>query len=74
MKEKLFMSVYESLKHKHEPLKDARDLTETICAQLMRHHIQDAVLDRKTIINVATKVLQRYDTLAGMHYQAHFKQ
>jgi transcriptional regulator NrdR family protein len=73
MKEKLFMSVYESLKHKQKPLQDARDVTETICSKLMRQHIQAATLDRQVIISVATEILRRYDSLAGMHYQARFR-
>lgn len=73
MKEKLLMSVYESLQHRNEALSEAHDLTETICAQLMQHHIHSAVIQRDQLVAATITILERFDDLAGRHYQARFQ-
>lgn len=73
MKEKLLMSVHESLRHRDEALRESRDLTETICAQLMQDHVHDAVIQRDQLVATTITVLKRFDDLAGRHYQARFQ-
>jgi len=68
---KLLISVYESCKHRTSALEDAEGLTETIVSLLMQQHLQDATLDRLSIIHVVADILQRFDSIAATMYKAY---
>lgn len=69
-REKLFMSVYKSIEHKKKALQQAHDITEHVCAELMLHHAPQAVVDPAAIASITTKILKRFDAVAGLHYEA----
>ena len=69
-RDKLFMSVYDSLKHRKTALEDATSLTDTIISKLYPLMMQDAVLLKSDIIGVSIGVLMRFDKAAATHYQA----
>lgn len=68
-RDKLFLSVYESCKHRKDALGDSQALTATIITKLLPH-VQDASLPNREVIVVTTKVLKRFDKAAHAHYQA----
>ena len=65
----LFVSVYDSLRHRKTVLGDATALTSTIISTLTPL-ATDAVVDRDVIVTITTTVLQRFDKPAASHYQA----
>ena len=69
-RDKLFVSVYESCKHKKNAQTSATMLTDTIIKQLYPH-IKDASLPIDTIRRVTLRTLQRFDEAAGVHYKAY---
>ena len=69
LRDKLFLSLYKSLQHRHTALTDAGDLTDTIIGQLTRTKT-DGPLSPAAIVQAVTTVLSRFDTVAQVHYQA----
>ncbi|HUP26343.1 MAG TPA: hypothetical protein VM124_01695 [Candidatus Limnocylindrales bacterium] len=70
LRDKLFLSVYESLKHRKTALSDATALTDTIVGQLYPC-IKNGGIKRGQIIATASEVLHRYDKAAASHYNAY---
>ena len=70
LRDKLFMSVYDSLKHRKTALNDATALTDTIISKLYAH-VDTGRLQSRQIINVAHNVLKRFDKAAAIYYEAY---
>ncbi|MDZ7744352.1 MAG: hypothetical protein U5K77_01160 [Candidatus Saccharibacteria bacterium] len=68
-RDKLMLSIYDSLKHRKTALKDAQSLTRTIINQI-HNHTHEACVDTYVIVEVSLKVLQRFDKIAATHYAA----
>jgi transcriptional regulator NrdR family protein len=68
-RDQLFLSVYDSLKHRKTALNDASALTDTIVGHLLPR-IQNAALESITIAEEANKILKRFDKVASVHYRA----
>lgn len=66
----LFISIYNSLKHRKDALAAATALTDTILACILPL-IHEAKLKRQDIVVSASKVLQRFDKAAGVQYLAY---
>lgn len=69
-REKLLLSVYDSLRHRKTALSDATALTATI-QQKLQPFVQNASLPHSAITGVVTKVLDRFDKSAAVHYRAY---
>lgn len=69
-RDKLFISVYDSLKHRKTALQDATGLTDTVISKLMPS-MKDAVLSKTDIIIITTDVLKRFDKAAATFYTAY---
>lgn len=69
LRDKLFIAVFHSLEHRKTAVADATALTDTIMSGLSGCMIDGAV-DRNRLTTLATSVLKRFDTVAGVHYQA----
>lgn len=65
----LFISVYESLKHRKSAQMDATGLTATILTAIYSL-AEDSVIDRAVIVTITTTVLERFDPIAATHYKA----
>lgn len=65
----LFVSVFESCKHRPDALGDASALTQTIIGQLLPH-VQEGILEREIIVTIALAVLERFDKAAATIYGA----
>ncbi len=68
-RDKLFMSIYDSLKHRKSALKDATGLTDTVISHLYPY-MQDGAIQRSLIIENVITVLERFDKPAAVHYKA----
>lgn len=71
-RDKLFLSVYESLKHRKTAVEDAKGLTDTIMNKLMVKQTQ-AQINRPLLVDCVTVVLGRFDKVALTLYQAFHK-
>lgn len=68
-RDKLLVSVYDSLRHRKTALSDASGLTNTIIGRLL-HMVENAQLSKNDIARTAIAVLKRFDAVAATHYGA----
>ena len=68
----LFLSLYESLKHRNAPVKEAKDLTDTVISKLAST-VRDGRLQTETIAQVCLVALNRFDKAAATSYEAFHK-
>lgn len=66
----LFVSLYESCKHRAQPITDADGLTQTILEHL-RPDVSNSGLTRNAIIRRSLEVLKRFDAVAATVYAAY---
>ncbi len=71
-RDKLFLSLYDSCRHRKTALSDAQGLTETIINKLPPR-VRDGTIGRKDIIGVAQVALNRFDRAASVYYAARHK-
>lgn len=64
----LFTSIYDSLKHRNHPIRDASELTNTVISTLVKS--RQAVFTRQEVVKATNKVLQRFDNAASVQYAA----
>lgn len=69
-RDKLFLSVHDSLSHRKSALEDAKGLTDTVLARLSELN-EVGVVDIDLLADTASSVIQRYDQAAGVFYKAH---
>lgn len=68
-RDKLFISIYESCKHRNDAQISATALTDTIITML-HPLIRDASIARLDIKKITIKVLHRFDKPAAVYYEA----
>jgi transcriptional regulator NrdR family protein len=71
-RDKLFISIYSSCKHRNNPITDAGSLTDTISRSALKK-IESGVISSKAISQTALVVLNRFDKLASSQYSAYHK-
>jgi transcriptional regulator NrdR family protein len=69
-RDKLFVSVYESLRHRKTALEDATALTEHVLSRLS-DCMQEKAIDQKQLTKLVSETLRRFDTVAGTYYAAY---
>jgi len=69
-RDKLFVSVYESCKHRKDAQSASTALTATVLGKLFAK-IETASLKRQQVVSVTTDVLKRFDKAAAVQYQAY---
>lgn len=69
-RDKLLLSIYDSLKHRKTALNDATALTDTVIAMLTQH-ISNACVGRGQIIDSTQLALKRFDKSAATYYAAY---
>lgn len=70
---KLFISLYKSLEHRKNPIKDSAGLLNTVMYQLQKQLSKSTVIDHKQIAQTVLVALSRFDKAAAIHYQAFHK-
>lgn len=68
-REKLLLSIYDSLRHRATALGDAEGLTGTVIASLY-DLVQNATLEKDVITATVAQALRRFDKVAYVHYTA----
>lgn len=69
-RDKLFISLYSSLKHRATALSDARELCDTISSRLISLLDKEATIEAQKITNTTQVCLNRFDKVASTHYRA----
>lgn len=70
VREKLLISIYDSLKHRPTASSDAVALTNTVVSKLQPLFSEGAI-DRNNIVIITHEVLARFDHAAATFYQAY---
>lgn len=70
---KLLISLHKSLTHVQSPSEAAEELSYTVSHIIIKNCLESATIDYKDIVYEATQVLKRFDTVAGLHYEAQHK-
>ncbi len=68
--EKLFLSVYECLKHRQNPIEDAKHICDTITRKMISSSVDDNEIKNTELRNLVNVTLNRFDRTAAIHYQA----
>ena len=68
-RDKLFLSIYDSLKHRKTAQMDATALADTIIGKL-HSNSQGAGIERDYVADVTYKTLKLFDQVAATHYKA----
>ncbi len=66
--EKLFLSIYESLKHRPTAITDARHLSNTVISRIINP--SNGKIESRVITEITLVVLNRFDKVASAHYNA----
>jgi transcriptional regulator NrdR family protein len=69
----LTISLYESLKHRETAQHDAGALAETVCRSLISEVAETGVIEKTALVSTVGTVLNRFDTVAALHYAAFHK-
>jgi len=72
-KDCLYISIYESCKHRLGAVSDATELTDTIINKLLKSINNGGIVSRSDIVAVSSYVLRRFDTAAAVYYLAYHK-
>ena len=67
----LFISVYESLRHRKTAASDAEALTATILKSLPTCFDDNQAVDRQKLVKLVASTLQLFDKAAAVQYQAY---
>jgi transcriptional regulator NrdR family protein len=70
-RDKLFISIYESCKHRPTAVRDAGNLTQQIITKLLAVQTQPGLIARTSIIETCKKVLKPFDVAAATSYSAY---
>ncbi len=69
-RDKLFLSIYESCKHRKRAITDATSLTESVIARLISQH-SNGNIDSDSIVQITLVILNRFDKVSAIHYQSY---
>jgi transcriptional repressor NrdR len=68
-RDKLLLSLYDSLRHRPTALRDAGGLVETVISRLVEH-VSSGTIDARMIAQISQVALNRFDSAASISYQA----
>jgi len=71
VKEKLLLSIYDSLGHRKDALGDSLAITDTIMSKVL-NSLKTPLINRYDLINISASVLSRFDKSAAVHYKAYY--
>lgn len=70
-RDRLFISVFESCRHRSSAATDATGLTQQIISRLLAAQPQPGLIERNSIITATLDVLKTFDNAAAIHYEAY---
>jgi transcriptional repressor NrdR len=68
-RDRLFISLYESLRHRPAAMSDARELASTVTVHIIKNATNGSV-EARTICQQTLNTLRKFDQTAAMHYAA----
>ncbi|MDB5168667.1 MAG: nrdR [Candidatus Saccharibacteria bacterium] len=68
-RDKLFISIYESLQHRRGAIHEADGLVTTVISKLSPH-VKNGVIKSGDVVTVTQVALNRFDNVGSTHYQA----
>lgn len=68
--QKIFISIYESCKHRRGAITEAKFLTDTVINKLWPRS-DKGVIDKLALAETILEVLERFDKAAAVHYQVY---
>ena len=71
MKENLYISIFNSCKHRTSAIMDAKGLTDTIIGKLIKLNL-GAEISAQDLGKVAHNVLLHFDKVAAVYYEAYY--
>ncbi|MHB1864975.1 MAG: NrdR family transcriptional regulator [Candidatus Saccharimonadales bacterium] len=71
LRDKLFLSIYDSLRHRKTALSDSESITATVISKLAKD-TKSAHIPREQIIRATCEILKRFDKVAVVHYKAYY--
>ena len=72
VREKILISIRDSLGHHKDPINDSIAITDTIISKLYKNN-QSPLIDRNNIVKTTLEVLKHFDKASYIHYQAYHK-
>lgn len=66
VREKLFLSIYESLRHRQEAISDASGITDTTISKILAE--KRLIIPKDRIVEITSSVLRRFDRAAYIRY------
>jgi transcriptional regulator NrdR family protein len=72
IRDKLFISIYESCRHRKTPANDAGALTQTVLNKILSG-LEGGTVNRNSIIMAVTDTLKNFDSAAATMYSAYHK-
>lgn len=69
-RDRLFISILNSCRHRSTAVADAAGLTATVQAKLIPAQLTAGALDRGNVIETVKAVLENFDNAAAVHYAA----
>jgi transcriptional repressor NrdR len=73
-RELLFLSIYESCKHRDDAVAAAKTLTSTITSFLVKQSNQESgIIERETLVRTCQEVIERFDPAAASVYKAYHR-
>ncbi len=70
-RDKLLISLYDSLRHRKTAIDDATALTNTIVGQLINKNTE-AAISKSFVTSVVLSVLEKFDAVSAVHYNAYY--
>ena len=70
MRDKLFLSVYDSCRHRKDAISDAASLTDTIINKL-RDKVSDGSISKSDIRVTTYSIVNRLDVASGVYYKSY---
>ncbi|MGH7142010.1 MAG: hypothetical protein ACREF5_00820 [Candidatus Saccharimonadales bacterium] len=69
----LFLSIFDSCKHRPNSVADASALTDTVLGRLLYQTSREGLIKTEDIIKTTAKVLKQFDKVAFVHYGAFYR-
>ena len=71
LRDKIFISIYDSCKHRKSAVEDSTALTDTVISSILQQS-QNGIISTSLLRQTVLSVLQKFDSAASVFYQSYF--